>query len=88
LLWRSHVSSPEDCVADKMTISYSPTAKRASMRTPSGALGPMLMAATDCDNTSALVALARIGAQTKQGSCSQYSTRRGAVSASIFANTS
>jgi hypothetical protein len=66
-----------------MTMSYSPTANCASIFTPR--LSAFLSAAAATDwGMAVAVATPPLRFSCWQGSCSQYSTRRGAESASSF----
>src|SRR5262245_39213331 len=85
LLSRSHLSSPVESRALRITISYSPTTNWASILTPSLA-EPFGDGAVGGGGTAPAPSASSIGSQ--HGSCSQYSTSRGADSASMCSNTS
>src|SRR4051812_29073499 len=86
LLSRNQVSSAELSSALSTTTSYSPTANWASIRT--GALAPAEAALAAMDAAGGTAPNARLSNGGWQGLTSQYSTRRGAPSASTRANTS
>jgi hypothetical protein len=84
----SHVSSPVDSVADRITTSYSPTVNCASIVTPRSA--PAL-ASSHWGHPPPIDLVAHTsygGCSGAHGSCSQYSTSRGAPIASTLPNTS
>src|SRR5262249_37603638 len=78
---------PPESLADRITIWYSPTANLARILTPSGSA--VLSSASE----SVFILLLAppsplLGYRGAHGSCSQYSTRRGADSSSMCRNPS
>jgi hypothetical protein len=84
---RSQVSSPVDSFADKITTLYSPTSNCASMVTPRSRGEPPPFGGA---LSAAIMSIIGSGGYIigMHGSCSQYSTRRGAASLSTRSNTS
>ena len=83
---RSQVSSPAASLADRITIWYSPTVNWASTVTPRS-WG--LLACRGAEGTIDAPERDRLAYSTggAHGSCSQYSTSRGAPIRSMLANT-
>ena len=84
---RSQVSSPDESVADRMTIWYSPLTNWASILTPRSS-APSAALPFFIIGLPPPIAPNRYSRLGAQGSCSQYSTRRGADSESTRSNTS